>query len=257
MKLFNFKKKKEEEDKSIKIIHLDSVDSTNDYLRKYTPEEGEKITIVVADYQTAGRGQGTNTWESEAGKNLLFSILVHPVMVPIRQQFLLSMAGAIALKMALSTYTDDISLKWPNDVYWKDKKISGTLIENSISAGHIQNCIFGVGINVNQEKFISDAPNPVSLYQILGHEVDIEELLQVVIKCFKKCYSLIEDGDYIDIDALYHDSLYRKHGFFKYRDNEGEFEAAIVEVQDNGHIILRNREGVMSEYAFKEIEFVI
>ena len=96
MKLFNFKKKKEEEDKSIKIIHLDSVDSTNDYLRKYTPEEGEKITIVVADYQTAGRGQGTNTWESEAGKNLLFSILVHPVMVPIRQQFLLSMAGAIA-----------------------------------------------------------------------------------------------------------------------------------------------------------------
>jgi BirA family biotin operon repressor/biotin-[acetyl-CoA-carboxylase] ligase len=110
---------------------------------------------------------------------------------------------------------------------------------------------------VNQEKFISDAPNPVSLYQILGHEVDIEELLQVVIKCFKKCYSLIEDGDYIDIDALYHDSLYRKHGFFKYRDNEGEFEAAIVEVQDNGHIILRNREGVMSEYAFKEIEFII
>lgn len=241
-----------------KIIKLDETDSTNRYLSEYIPGKGEDMTVVVADYQTAGRGQGTNTWESERGKNLLFSILVHPVMVPVDRQFLLSMAGAIALKMALSGYTDDITLKWPNDVYWKDRKISGTLIQNVVGQGHIRDCIFGVGIDVNQQEFHSDAPNPVSLYQILGKEVNRKKLLKEIIKSFEKCYELVVNGDYADIAALYMDSLYRRHGFWKYRDKEdGEFEAAFVEVEDNGHLILRDHEGVMREYAFKEVEYII
>ena len=104
------------------------------------------MTVVVADYQTAGKGQGTNTWESEAGKNLLFSVLVHPTMLPVRSQFLLSEAGALALKEALADYVkDDIRLKWPNDIYWKDKKLSGTLIETKLAAGRIKDCVFGGG----------------------------------------------------------------------------------------------------------------
>ncbi len=240
-----------------RIIKLDEIESTNSYLMDYTPEDGEEMTIAVADYQLAGRGQGTNTWESEKGKNLLFSILVHPTMVPVCNQFLLSMAGGLALKMVLSKYTDNITLKWPNDVYWKDRKISGTLIETKLGQGHIKDCVYGVGIDVNQQEFHSDAPNPVSLYQILGHEVDREELLQEIIKAFERCYSLIQDGDYGDIAALYMDALYRKHGFYKYEDQNGEFEAAIVEVEDDGHLILRDRKGVISSYAFKEIKFVL
>ena len=86
----------------MKLVRLESVDSTNAYLRSYKPAEDEPMTVVVADYQTAGKGQGTNTWESEAGKNLLFSVLVHPTMLPVRSQFLLSEAGALALKEAFS-----------------------------------------------------------------------------------------------------------------------------------------------------------
>lgn len=249
--------RRQKKDTSVNIIRLEEVGSTNNYLRSYKPAAGEKITVVTADYQTAGRGQGTNKWESERGKNLTFSILIHPVMVPLQSQFLLSMMGGIALKMALAKYTDGITLKWPNDVYWNDRKLSGTLIETTISGGHITNCIFGVGLNVNQQTFTSDAPNPVSLTQILGHDVDREELLQEIVKAFKYCYSLIENGDYTDVAALYHDTLYRKHGFHTYHDKDGEFEAAIVEVEDNGHLILRDHEGAIREYAFREVEFII
>ena len=162
-----------EKEREVNVVRLDAVDSTNSFLRTYTPADDEPMTVVVADYQTAGRGLGTNTWESEAGKNLLFSVLVHPTMLPVRSQFLLSEAGALALKEALTDYVkDDIRLKWPNDIYWKDKKLSGTLIETKLAGGRIKDCIFGVGLNVNQEAFHSDAPNPVSLCQILGHEVD-------------------------------------------------------------------------------------
>ena len=108
--LFKSKKK----DTSVNIIRLEETDSTNNYLRSYQPADAEKITVVTAEFQTAGRGQGSNTWESQKGKNLTFSILVHPVMVPLQRQFLLSMTGGIALKMALAKYTDGITLKWPN-----------------------------------------------------------------------------------------------------------------------------------------------
>ena len=249
--------KKNRQDPSLKVIRLDETDSTNNCLRGYTPAEGEKMTVVSSDYQTAGRGQGTNTWESERGKNLTFSVLLHPTMVPLQRQFLLSMMGGIALKMVLAKYADDITLKWPNDIYWKDRKLSGTLIETTISGGHISNCIFGVGLNVNQQAFTSDAPNPVSLYQIVGHETDRDKLLDEIIKSFTYCYRLIENGDYTDIAALYHDSLYRAHGFHAYRDKDGAFEAAIVEVEDDGHLILRDHDGAMRSYAFKEVEFVL
>jgi len=244
---------------NIKWIRLEETDSTNNWLKGYKPEKGEDMTIVTAEYQLAGRGQGSNTWESERGKNLLFSILIHPDMVPVRNQFLLSEVGAVALKMALSGYLEenDIHLKWPNDIYWKDKKLSGTLIETTLHGSQISNCIFGVGLNVNQKEFHSDAPNPVSIYQILGHETDRQELLEKIVKSFEKCLSLIKSCDYMDIAALYHDSLYWKYGYHKFEDKDGVFESAIVEVEDDGHLILHERNGVMRSYAFKEVKFII
>ncbi|MBF1607960.1 MAG: biotin--[acetyl-CoA-carboxylase] ligase, partial [Prevotella sp.] len=169
-----------------------------------------------------------------------------------------SEAGALALKEALADYVkEDIRLKWPNDIYWKDKKLSGTLIETKLAAGRIKDCVFGVGLNVNQETFHSDAPNPVSLCQILGHEVDKEELLKKIIKKFSELYRLLEMGGYNDISAMYHEALYRRGGFYKFRDADGEFEGAIVEVEDDGHLILRDSKGMIREYQFKEVEFII
>lgn len=237
------------------IIHLSSVDSTNNYLMAYKPREGETMTVVYADEQTAGRGQGSNHWESEPGKNLTFSVLVHPTMVPVMRQFLLSEAGALALWDVLGQYlgADDVKMKWPNDIYWKDKKISGTLIETRLGGGHVKDCVYGIGIDVNQEKFVSDAPNPVSMKQILDHDVDLKELLNKIIDSFKKYYAAIENGEYAAISELYHSGLYRAHGFHRYKDKDGEFEAAIVEVEDSGNLILRDREGCIRSYAFKEV----
>lgn len=239
------------------IIRLEETDSTNRWLVNYTPRKEEKMTVVTADYQTSGKGQGINTWESEPGKNLLFSILIHPSMIPLHRQFLLSEAGAVALKSVLDRYVSDVTLKWPNDVYWKDRKLSGTLIQNTISQHRVKDCIYGIGIDVNQTTFKSDAPNPVSLAQILGHQIDREKLLKEIVEAFEKSVQMIENGDYVDLAAMYHSSLYRQKGYYPYQDKDGEFQGALVEVEDDGHLILHDREGRMRSYAFKEIKFVL
>lgn len=239
-----------------KIIRLEEIDSTNRYLKNYREEGDEEMIVVVADYQAAGKGQGTHTWESEKGKNLLFSIKVYPHWIPVRRQFVLSMAGALAVKDALDSYVENITLKWPNDVYWNDKKISGTLIENTIDSKGIKSCVFGIGLNVNQLVFHSDAPNPVSLAQILGHEVDRDEVLKKILDGFEKYYELLRRADYMDVSGIYHLSLYRRKGFHPYRDADGEFEGALVEVEDDGHLILHDRQGRIRSYAFGEISIV-
>lgn len=239
-----------------KIIRLEEIDSTNRYLKNYREEGDEEMIVAVADYQAAGKGQGTHTWESEKGKNLLFSIKVYPHWIPVRRQFVLSMAGALAVKDALDSYVENITLKWPNDVYWNDKKISGTLIENTIDSKDIKSCVFGIGLNVNQLVFHSDAPNPVSLAQILGHEVDRDEVLKKILDGFEKYYELLRRADYMDVSGIYHLSLYRRKGFHPYRDADGEFEGALVEVEDDGHLILHDRQGRIRSYAFGEISIV-
>ncbi|MBO1363579.1 biotin--[acetyl-CoA-carboxylase] ligase [Prevotella sp. A2931] len=252
-----FKKKTTVEMPATTVVRLTETDSTNSYLRQHAPQTEEWMTVVTAEYQTAGRGQGTHTWESKPGENLLFSVLTHPVMVPVRSQFLLSEAGALALKEVLDTYTDGITLKWPNDIYWNDRKLSGTLIETSIGSGHIKNCIFGIGLNVNQRTFENDAPNPVSLAQILGHDIDRELLFKQIVAVFEKYYRMLESGQYNVISTLYHEALYRRKGFHPYEDSDGRFEAAIVEVGDDGLLVLRDKDGKFREYEFREVKFIL
>lgn len=238
------------------IIRLKEVDSTNSYLKSLSEYDSDALTVAVADYQSAGKGQGTHTWESKAGENLLFSLLVCPTWIPVRRQFLLSMAGALAIKEALDAYAEGFTLKWPNDVYWNDKKISGTLIETSVDSQGVKRCIFGIGININQTQFESDAPNPVSLCQILGHEVDREEVLQKVIAAFGQYYELLRRADYVDVSGIYHLSLYRRNGYHWYEDADGKFEGAFVEVEDDGHLVLHDRKGVIRSYTFGELKFL-
>ena len=181
---------------NIRTINLHSTDSTNNFLRGYVMDDNDDIVVVKADYQTAGRGQGSNTWESEDGKNLLFSLMVRPHTIPVASQFLLSMTMAVALKEALDGYAEGFELKWPNDIYWHNLKISGTLIETMVSGKGLGRCIFGVGINVNQRTFTSNAPNPVSLSAITGQEEDITELLGRIVEAFCKYYEMLLDGRY-------------------------------------------------------------
>ena len=165
---------------SFQIIDLEETDSTNRYLSDLcdnTPTAPIEYTTVTARFQTSGKGQRGNSWESEAGQNLLFSTVLYPRFVEARRQFVLSQIVSLAVKEELDTYTEGISIKWPNDIYWHEKKICGMLIENVLEGNRIGRCIPGIGINLNQTIFRSPAPNPVSLKQITGRDYDAPTVL--------------------------------------------------------------------------------
>ena len=230
-----------------KIVHIDETDSTNRWLRE---QGGEENVVVWADYQTAGRGCGTNHWESERGKNLTFSMLLHPHDVPAQKQFHISMAISLALCKALGQHIGDLSIKWPNDIYWRDGKIGGILIEVTLLGNKVKDCIIGIGLNINQRVFRSDAPNPVSMWQICEQETDCEQLLQEILQAFQE-YMCKSNKD------EYQSMLYRRKGFHPYADKDGAFMAEIIDVEDDGHLLLRDDNGQLRRYAFKEVTFVI
>ena len=235
-----------------KIVHIDETDSTNSWLRKrLAADERSAANLVVwAEYQTAGRGCGTNRWESERGENLTFSILIHPKELPAMQQFHISMAISLAICEAIGQYIGDVSIKWPNDIYWRNGKIGGILIENTLKGSIIMDSIIGVGLNVNQRVFKSDAPNPVSMWQICEHETDREALLKEILEAFER----ILDSK---IREQYLSKLYRRKGYHPYADKEGAFMAEIVTVEDDGHLVLHDDNGKERRYAFKEVQFII
>lgn len=239
-----------------KLIQLDTIGSTNVYLSEHASMSQEDMVVVVADYQTSGKGQGHHSWESESGKNLLFSILIHPHHVPIHRQFLLSMAGALSIKRVLDEYVDDISLKWPNDIYWRDSKLCGILIENTVDSQGIKNSIFGIGLNVNQTIFLSDAPNPISLFQILKHAVNREKLLEQLIDSFARQIGLLSVDPQKYVVKPYHESLYRKGEAHFYQDSNGIFMAILEGVNEQGQLLLRDEQGYLRTYSFKEVAFI-
>ena len=243
----------------IKTFYLPQTDSTNDFLRRSQQDMPEKITVVWTDYQTAGRGCGTNVWESEAGKNLTLSMLVRPEGVPARDQFIVSMANALALKQTLDTYTDGVTIKWPNDIYWNDRKLCGTLIETTLRGSCVGSFIVGTGINVNQQVFRSDAPNPVSLCQILGHEVDREALLEQLIGATVTYMNKVEHGEWEELRRDYRAALYRRGEVHGYRMPDGTTTAFILtDVEDDGHLLLTPPDGGSPlRFGFKEVQFVI
>ena len=231
-----------------KIVHINETDSTNRWLKEHG--DGSRNLVVWADYQTAGRGCGTNSWESEHGKNLTFSLLIHPTNIPATKQFHVSMAMSLAICDVLGKLVGDLSIKWPNDIYWRNGKICGILIENTLQGSHIKDSIIGVGLNVNQREFHSDAPNPVSLWQICENETDRELLLQDILHVFEKY--LAQDNR-----EKYGSMLYRRQGSHPYADKDGAFMAELVDVEDDGHLILCDDNGKERRYAFKEVQFII
>lgn len=231
----------------MKIVHIAETDSTNRWLRQ---NGGEEDMVVVADYQTAGRGCGTNTWESERGKNLLFSVLLHPAGMKAAKQFSISMAMSLSICQALDQRIGDVCIKWPNDIYWRNGKLGGILIEHRLQGDMLRETIIGVGLNVNQEKFLSNAPNPVSLWQIHGQPTDREQLLDDILQALP---AYMEQ----DLRTQYAARLYRNRGFHPYTDKDGAFMAELVGVEDDGHLVLHDDDGRERRYAFKEVSFVV
>lgn len=233
---------------NFKIVHIDETDSTNRWMK----ENGEDEMVVVADYQTAGRGCGQNLWESERGKNLLMSVLVHPKRVSARTQFIITQMVSVALCNTLEPLIDKpVEIKWPNDIYVGDKKICGVLIENRLEGRRIRDCVIGIGLNVNQTEFLSDAPNPVSIKQLTGHDTDRDELLASFLNKLQHA----ADNKRIHLD--YMRRLYRQKGLHPFMANGNRFMATIVGVNDEGRLMLQDEQGVPRLFAFKEVTFII
>lgn len=223
-------------------MYIKTTHSTNTLLKELIAK-GQEPKFIYAGYQTAGRGQTGNSWESEEGKNLLCSIL----LPPDKNLYFLNIAVGVAILRLLG---EDFTIKWPNDIYWRDKKVAGILVENAIIGNEVKYSIAGIGLNVNQTEFRSDAPNPVSLKQITGKEYDIDALMQ-------RLYEAIQAVLKEDVWAEYKDHLYRREGFWPFEDKNGVFEARIEDVLPTGEIVLCDKSGQNRHYGFKQIKYII
>lgn len=239
------------------IIVLNEVESTNNYANQLVlSNAADEGTVVLARYQEIGRGQLGNRWESQTGKNLLASIVLTPQFLSAGKQFLISKLTSLALVDILEKRTGKVAIKWPNDVYIENKKVAGILIENSIKGQNLFSSIVGIGLNLNQEKFISDAPNPVSLKQITGVNFDVNEVLDEIFDAVFNWYEKLKSGNYDEINSAYLNHLFAYNKWRMYRKQGVLFEARIIGIGEFGHFRLEERKGNVSEYAFKEVEFV-
>lgn len=267
-------------------VKVERTESTNTLMKELLAKgewpEGERF--LYTGFQTAGRGQAGNGWESEEGKNLLCSILMPPrtnifdlnvivsVAVYRTAQAVLQQCGLTATR----SYSNAISIKWPNDIYWGDKKIAGILIENAILGNEVKYSIAGIGLNVNQTTFVSNAPNPVSLKLITGAETNIDALMQALMTQIETAEAMSEE----QVWTYYREHLYRKEGFWRFIEREvslaptmnyspsleerdGErfdklpFLARIADILTDGEIVLQDQQGKERKYHFKQVRYVI
>ena len=226
-------------------MYIKTTNSTNTLLKQLAAE-GNPPDFIYAGYQTAGRGQTGNGWESEADKNLLCSIL----LPPNKNLYFLNIAVGVAIIRLMG---EEFTIKWPNDIYWQDKKLAGILVENAIVGSEVKFSIAGIGLNVNQTEFKSDAPNPVSLKQITGKEYNIDRLMNLLLEEVQKVLNEPEETIWSEYKA----HLYRRECFWPFEDKNGRFEAAIQDVLPTGEIVLKDKNGQIRQYEFKQIKYIL
>ena len=246
------------------IVRLDSVDSTNNYAAKELLTKSLKEgTVFIASCQESGRGTGQASWESTAGLNLTLSIVLHPRQIAISRQFYISKAISLGVADFLVKYVEGVSIKWPNDIYINDKKIAGILIETAISGGKFSRAIVGIGLNINQEKFISDAPNPVSLKNLTGETYELSLMLIDLCACLDNRYRILLSGDFAILDHDYDALLYLKGVWTNFRElnsvlreENSVFEGKILGVEEDGRLKIETRQGEVRGFYFKEVTFL-
>jgi BirA family biotin operon repressor/biotin-[acetyl-CoA-carboxylase] ligase len=240
------------------IIELKSVDSTNnfakDLLQKDNPPEG---TIIYAKEQHSGRGQSGNSWATDAGKNLTISIILYPDFLSAEKQFFLNMAVSLGVKdFCESVLNDEVRIKWPNDIYYRDSKLGGILIENTISGSQISSSVVGIGINVNQTEFDKLLPNPISLGLISNIEYRIPSLIELLSGYIEKYYLQLRQLHFNFLDKAYMESLYRYQQTYDFKKGAQVIRGEINGVTKEGRLVVHSK-GKEHKFFFKEVEFVI
>ena len=241
------------------FIHLPETGSTNSYaielLTKERPAEG---CVVVTSHQTRGKGTDTNTWESEKDKNLTFSVILYPAFAA-DQQFILNKAISLGIYNFLKTELPQspVSIKWPNDIYIGDKKVCGILIQNSIIGYRFDYVVAGIGLNVNQEIFKSDAPNPVSLRMITQKDYNLDEVLRKLLNSIFEKYSLVQQNKGRLIENEYYQAMYRLMEWHLYRINNVQIKARITGTSSYGQLMLQTQALQEITCDLKDVKFVI
>ncbi len=222
-------------------IRLDSVDSTNNYTATLTNGNVPEGTVVITREQTAGRGQRANSWVSESGKNLTVTYVLRPKFLRISDQFILNKAIALAVNKAIQHFVPhkDVQIKWPNDIFLQNKKVAGILLETSMQGGHIVSCLAGIGINVNQQHFQANSGNPISLIEVLGKELNLDDLLDVLSEYLEVFYLQLKSGKFGSIDASYNNLLWKKDEMHTFYQEGIPFNAKVKCVDEQGclHVI--------------------
>lgn len=218
---------------------------------KYTPE----YTVVSTESQKAGRGQGTNKWDSQDCKNLTFSLLLLP-QISAMEHFYLNMCISLGIKKALEKYIHNVKIKWPNDIYVDGNKICGILIESTISGKNITRSVVGIGLNVNQKTWAEWVPNPTSVCLHYGQEVDKNVLFESIIYNIDHYYHLLKKGEKEHLSEKYHHSMYLLAENALFEDTNGHFNGRITGVDDLGHLLIRDEGEKERVYNFKEVKYI-
>jgi len=209
----------------MKIVKLDAINSTNAFLKDMVRTSTvENYTVVVTENQTNGKGQFDNSWTSEKGKNLTFSILCEFQKLEVQYSFYLNCAISLAVYTVLNRYIKKkLKVKWPNDILSSNKKLCGILIENTVSNGKIVNAVIGVGLNVNQERFPVSLPRATSLKMVTSNT-----------------YNTARKGE----PAMYKNDSY------------GNFLGKILGITYQGKLIVELENETLEKFDLKEIEFI-
>jgi BirA family biotin operon repressor/biotin-[acetyl-CoA-carboxylase] ligase len=237
------------------IYNFDELPSTIDEARDAKYVHGD---VVVAGFQTAGRGQRGNRWASAAGRNLMFSVVLDSSFLRVDQQFLLLQVVALALVDTFACYGIDARVKWTNDIYVGDRKITGVLIDHSTRDGMLSRSGVGVGINVNQTVFEEWLPNPTSMALETGHTLDRDEVLQRFFNRLMTRFEALRAGEHGALQNDYHSKIYRLDTPARFALPDGtEFTGTIRGVAPGGGLMVDDAAGVRKSYLFREISFII
>lgn len=182
------------------------------------------------------------------------TVVFRPDKLDAARQFAVSMVIALGCRDFIGRYVENCTVKWPNDIYAGDKKMVGILIEHTVSGAYVGRSLCGVGVNINQQVFVSDAPNPVSLAQLLGRELPLRDVLAELLECIGKRYAQLHNYYLLERDFV--EALYRRYGEYEWEDEKGVFRASIVGVDEYGRLVLRDAVGTERIYGFKEVKYL-
>ena len=237
-----------------KVLFLSQCHSTNDtaadLLRQKPQIEG---TTIITQNQTQGRGQRGNLWESEPGKNATFSVILKPTTIPTQNQFQLHLITTLAIHQTLFPILGkELKIKWPNDIYYRDRKLGGILIENTLKGSHIENSIVGIGINVNQSHFSN--VHATSLSDVTDKSYEVNDIIEQILIELEKKYLELKNGKLRILETQYLRRLYQFETLCMYEADGRTFQGKIIGINSNGLLKIQEDEKLL-EFAFKEVVY--